>query len=157
MQATAYDACMDVIGSDHKPVTTSAPKSLSSKSCCWAVTQGRADLTPWHAFMYVLQLQKPDLSSCDFYRSLPKFLIRVLCPQVWALLAVDIPVTQQERRRTLCSDLLRRCFAAHAPARPRLELSADRINLHQVSQPSLHACFHDAESWHDWSMSSHLR
>lgn len=32
----------------------------------------------------------------------------------------------------LCSELLRRCFAAHAPASPRLELSADRINLHQV-------------------------
>ena len=39
----------------------------------------------------------------------------------------------------LCSELLRRCFAAHAPASPRLELSADRINLHQVLQPCLKA------------------
>ena len=39
VQATAYDACMDVIGSDHKPVTTPAPAPLSCKSCCWAYPQ----------------------------------------------------------------------------------------------------------------------
>ena len=63
--------------------------------------------------------------------------IKEICLQVWALLAVDIPVAQQEHRRVLCSKLLRRCFAAHAPASPRLELSADRINLHQVLQPCI--------------------
>ncbi|KAK9832480.1 hypothetical protein WJX81_000147 [Elliptochloris bilobata] len=70
VQAIAYDACMDVLGSDHKPV--------------------------------------------------------------WAVLAVDIPVTQQELRRRLCSELLQRCVAAHVPPRPRLELSNKTINLRQV-------------------------
>ena len=34
VQATAYDACMDVIGSDHKPVTTPGSFELLCKFCC---------------------------------------------------------------------------------------------------------------------------
>ena len=61
----------------------------------------------------------------------------VLRVQVWAALAVDVPVTQQERKRELCSELLRRSSAAHAPAAPRLALSSTRVNLHQVLPPAL--------------------
>ena len=123
VQATAYDACMDVVGSDHKPVTL-APALLSSVSCCWTATQAS-----------LLYKSRSMSHSCRRPLAMPtrahtdSFMVRL---QVWALLAVDIPVTQQERRRTICSELLRQCFAAHAPARPRLELCTDCINLHQV-------------------------
>lgn len=52
--------------------------------------------------------------------------------QVWATLAVDVPVAQQERKRALCSDQLRMCYATHAPLVPCLELSCASVILHQV-------------------------
>ena len=52
--------------------------------------------------------------------------------QVWATLAVDVPVAQQERKRDLCSEQLRMCYATHAPLVPCLELSCASVILHQV-------------------------
>ncbi len=61
---------------------------------------------------------------------------------VWALLALDVPVTNQEKKRRMCSHILKHTAAqGQAPASPALQLSSDTVSLSQVgSRPSLTDC-----------------
>ncbi len=52
---------------------------------------------------------------------------------VWALLALDVPVTNQEKKRRMCSHILKHTAAqGQAPASPALQLSSDTVSLSQV-------------------------
>ena len=52
---------------------------------------------------------------------------------VWALLALDVPVTNQEKKRRMCSHILKQAAAqGQAPDRPGLQASCDSIQLNQV-------------------------
>lgn len=52
---------------------------------------------------------------------------------VWAVLALDVPVTNQEKKRRMCSHILKHTAAqGQAPASPALQLSSDTVNLSQV-------------------------
>ena len=70
---------------------------------------------------------------------------------VWALLALDVPVTNQEKKRRMCSHILKHTAAqGQAPSGPALQLSSDSVKLNQVLSTSqlhsallarsLHAC-----------------
>ncbi|KAL0054630.1 hypothetical protein WJX82_000216 [Trebouxia sp. C0006] len=51
---------------------------------------------------------------------------------VWALLALDVPVTNQEKKRRMCSHILKHTAAqGQAPASPALQLSSDTVSLSQ--------------------------
>ena len=57
---------------------------------------------------------------------------------VWALLALDVPVTNQEKKRRMCSHILKHSSAAErAPDRPTLQLSSDTVQLSQVRPQNL--------------------
>ena len=63
---------------------------------------------------------------------------------VWALLALDVPVTNQEKKRRMCSHILKHTAAqGQAPASPALQLSSDTVSLSQVqsAHPSQIAMF----------------
>ena len=52
---------------------------------------------------------------------------------VWALLALDVPVTNQEKKRRMCSHILKQSAAqGQAPDCPALQLSCDSVQLNQV-------------------------
>lgn len=52
---------------------------------------------------------------------------------VWALLALDVPVTNQEKKRRMCSHILKRAAnQGQAPERPALQVSCDSVQLKQV-------------------------
>ena len=52
---------------------------------------------------------------------------------VWALLALDVPVTNQEKKRRMCSHILKQTAAqGQAPDRPALQASCDSVQLNQV-------------------------
>lgn len=52
---------------------------------------------------------------------------------VWVLLALDVPVTNQEKKRRMCSHILKQAAAqGQAPDRPALQASCDSIQLNQV-------------------------
>ncbi len=52
---------------------------------------------------------------------------------VWALLALDVPVTSQDKKRRMCSHILKHTAAqGQAPASPALQLSSDTVSLSQV-------------------------
>lgn len=52
---------------------------------------------------------------------------------VWALLALDVPVTNQEKKRRMCSHILKHTAAqGQAPGSPALQLSSDSVSLSQV-------------------------
>ena len=72
MRALHYNACMDVIDSDHKPV--------------------------------------------------------------WALLALDVPVTDQHKKRRMCSHFLKQSFEQETAAagKPALQMSCETVRLSQV-------------------------
>ncbi|KAL3132931.1 hypothetical protein ABBQ38_006845 [Trebouxia sp. C0009 RCD-2024] len=51
---------------------------------------------------------------------------------VWALLALDVPVTNQEKKRRMCSHILKRAAnQGQAPERPALQVSCDSVQLKQ--------------------------
>ena len=62
---------------------------------------------------------------------------------VWALLALDVPVTNQEKKRRMCSHILKHTAQGQAPASPALQLSSDTVSLSQVqsAHPSQIAMF----------------
>jgi hypothetical protein len=67
---------------------------------------------------------------------------------VWALLALDVPVTNQEKKRRMCSHILKHTAAqGQAPASPALQLSSDTVSLSQVqsAHPSQIAMFKAVE------------
>lgn len=52
---------------------------------------------------------------------------------VWALLALEVPVTNQEKKRRMCSHILKQTAAqGQAPDRPVLQASCDSVQLNQV-------------------------
>ena len=52
---------------------------------------------------------------------------------VWALLALDVPVTNQEKKRRMCSHILKQAAnQGQAPERPALQVSRDSVQLKQV-------------------------
>ena len=52
---------------------------------------------------------------------------------VWALLALDVPVTNQEKKRRMCSHILKQTIAqGQAPDRPALQASCYSVQLNQV-------------------------
>ena len=52
---------------------------------------------------------------------------------VWALLALDVPVTNQEKKRRMCSHILKQAAAqGQSLDRPALQLSCDSVQLNQV-------------------------
>lgn len=52
---------------------------------------------------------------------------------VWALLAVDLPVTNQEKKRRMCSHILKQTAAqGQAAERPALQLSCESVQLNKV-------------------------
>lgn len=54
---------------------------------------------------------------------------------VWALLALDVPVTNQEKKRRMCSHILKQAAAqGQAPDCPALQASCDSIQLNQVQR-----------------------
>ncbi|KAK9805177.1 hypothetical protein WJX72_003678 [[Myrmecia] bisecta] len=53
---------------------------------------------------------------------------------VWASLAADMPVTNQDKKRRICSHLLKAVAAKSTPATPSVELSASLVTLSQIDQ-----------------------
>ena len=52
---------------------------------------------------------------------------------VWALLSLDLPVTNQEKKRRMCSHILKQTAAqGQSSERPALKLSCDSVQLNQV-------------------------
>ena len=52
---------------------------------------------------------------------------------VWALLALEVPVTNQEKKRRMCSHILKQTAAqGQATERPALQASCDSVKLNQV-------------------------
>ena len=52
---------------------------------------------------------------------------------VWALLALDVPVTNQEKKRRMCSHILKQTAAqGRGPDCPALQASCDTVQLNQV-------------------------
>ena len=58
---------------------------------------------------------------------------------VWALLALDVPVTDQEKKRRMCSHIMKQHAAQAQPSeQPALQLSSDSVELSQVCLPTQH-------------------
>lgn len=52
---------------------------------------------------------------------------------VWALLALEVPVTNQEKKRRMCSHILKQTAnQGQALERPALQVSCDNVQLNQV-------------------------
>lgn len=54
---------------------------------------------------------------------------------VWATLAVDVPVTDQSKKRRMCSHFLKQSFEQETAAagKPALQMSCETVRLSQVS------------------------
>lgn len=54
---------------------------------------------------------------------------------VWALLALDVPVTNQQKKRRMCSHFLKQAFEQETAAagKPALQMSCETVRLSQVS------------------------
>lgn len=54
---------------------------------------------------------------------------------VWAILALDVPVTDQQKKRRMCSHILKHSLAQETAAagKPALQMSCETVRLSQVS------------------------